>query len=129
MIEHVSLGTHDYGNAVEFYRRVLAPLGLRLMRDTGTEAAFGTSSHWSLFLYPVAADETVAAKGMHVALAAPSRERVQAVHDAAVAARGVDVFTPRERPDISPTYFGAMFKDIDGHAIEVLTNATSSGTG
>ena len=36
---------------------------------------------------------------------------------------GRDLFSPRERPDISPTYFGAMFSDLDGHRIEVLTNA------
>ena len=33
-----------------------------------------------------------------------------------------DIFTPRERPDISNTYFGAMFHDLDGHRIEVLTH-------
>jgi hypothetical protein len=48
---------------------------------------------------------------------------VSAVHEAAMAASATDVFTPRERPDISPTYFGAIFLDLDGHRIEVLTNA------
>ena len=124
MIEHVSLGTHRYGEAVKFYRKALAPLGLELMRDTGKEAAFGTPSHWCFFLYPVPAEEAVAGKGMHVALGAASREQVHAVHAAALTASAQDLFTPRERPDISPTYFGAMFKDLDGHGIEVFTNAS-----
>jgi len=26
------------------------------------------------------------------------------------------------RPDINDTYFGAMYRDLDGHRIEVLTH-------
>jgi predicted lactoylglutathione lyase len=40
-----------------------------------------------------------------------------------MAARGADIFTPRMRPDINDTYFGAMFTDLDGHRIEVVTHA------
>lgn len=123
MIEHVSLGTHRYAESVVFYRKVLEPLGLDLLRDTGAEAAFGTPAHWSFFLYPVSPQESVLAKGTHVALGAQTRALVRAVHEAALAASGTDIFTPRERPDISPSYFGAMFKDLDGHGIEVLTNS------
>jgi predicted lactoylglutathione lyase len=60
---------------------------------------------------------------MHLALAAPSRAVVEAVHAAAMANGASDSFTPRERPDISATYYGAMFRDLDGHGIEVLTNS------
>jgi catechol 2,3-dioxygenase-like lactoylglutathione lyase family enzyme len=124
MIDHVSLGTRRYADAVAFYSRVLAPLGLQLLRDTGGEAAFGTEQQWSFFLYPVPADEAVVARGTHVALGAPGRTAVAAAHEAALAAAAEDIFTPRSRPDISETYFGAMFRDLDGHRIEVLTNAT-----
>lgn len=121
MIDHVSLGTHRYADAVAFYRQVLAPLGLELLRDTGAEAAFGTPSRWCFFLYPVQA-EAVTAQGMHLALQAPSRQAVREVHAQALAATAQDIFTPRERPDVSPTYYGAMFHDLDGHRFEVLTN-------
>jgi len=124
LIDHVSLGTVRYADAVDFYRRALAPLGWALLRDTGSEAAFGTDSAWSFFLYPAPADEKVTARGMHLAFGAPSRAAVAAVHAAALAASASDLSTPRERPDISPTYFGAMFLDLDGHRIEVLTNAS-----
>lgn len=124
MIDHVSLGTTRYAQAVDFYRRALAPLDLELVRDTGQEAGFGAGDRWCFFLYPVDDGSPVTARGMHVALAAPSRAQVEAVHAAALAAAGTDLFTPRERPDISDTYFGAMFLDLDGHRIEVATNAT-----
>lgn len=123
MIDHVSLGTTRYADAVAFYRRVLAPLGMDLQRDTGAEAAFGTAAQWSFFLYPVPEGESVTARGTHVALGAPSRLAVSATHAAAIAASATNLFTPRTRPDISETYFGAMFHDLDGHRIEVTTNA------
>jgi len=123
LIDHLSLGSTRYADAVAFYERVFAPLQSKLLRDTGREAAFGTPERWFFFLYPQAGDERVTAPGTHVALAATSRAQVQAAHAAALAAGGSDLFTPRERPDISPSYFGAMFNDLDGHRIEVLTNA------
>ncbi|NRF70289.1 VOC family protein [Aquincola sp. S2] len=123
MIDHLSIGTHRYAEAVAFYQRVLAPLGRELLRDTGAEAAFGTAAQWSFFLYPVPEGEPVTARGTHIAFAAPSRAAVRAVHAAALEAAGQDLFTPRERPDVSPTYYGAMFSDPDGHRIEVVTNA------
>lgn len=123
MIDHVSLGSHRYAESVVFYRRVLAPLGLQLQRDTGSEAAFGTPERWCFFLYPVPEGEAVTARGAHVALAAPDRLVVAAIHEVALASAARDIFTPRTRPDISETYFGAMFHDLDGHRIEILTNA------
>lgn len=123
MIDHVSLGTTRYAQAVDFYRRVLAPLGLTLQRDTGAEAAFGTGGHWGFFLYPAATDARVTAPGTHLAFGAASRAQVAAVHEAALSAFAADLFSPRERPDISTTYFGAMFADLDGHRIEVKTDA------
>jgi catechol 2,3-dioxygenase-like lactoylglutathione lyase family enzyme len=123
MVEHVSLGTHRYAEAVAFYQRVLALLGMVLLRDTGAEAAFGTPTHWAFFLYPVTGEESVVARGTHVAFGALSRAQVAQVHEAAIGAGGQEIFAPRERPDISPTYYGAMFKDLDGHSLEVLTNA------
>lgn len=123
MIDHLSLGTRFYPQAVDFYRQVLAPLQVELLRDTGAEAAFGTPQQWSLFLSPAAGDAKVTAPGTHVAFSAPTRAAVQAVHAAALAQAAQDIFTPRERPDVSPTYYGAMFHDLDGHRIEVMTNA------
>lgn len=124
MIDHVSLGTRRYAESVAFYSRVLAPLGFELLRDTGSEAAFGTAERWCFFLYPVPDDEPVTARGAHIALGAPGRIAVAATHEAALAASARDIFSPRTRPDVSETYFGAMFHDLDGHRIEVLTNAS-----
>jgi catechol 2,3-dioxygenase-like lactoylglutathione lyase family enzyme len=59
VIDHVSLGTHHYTEAVAFYQQVLKPLGVELVRDTGAEAAFGTAAQWSFFLYPISSVPTL----------------------------------------------------------------------
>ena len=122
LIDHISLGTCRYSEAVAFYRQALAPIDAQLMRDSGNEAAFGTGSRWFFFLYPQDAAQRVTAPGTHLAFSAATRAQVIAVYEAALAASGTNLFSPRERPDISPTYFGAMFTDLDGHRVEVLTN-------
>src|SRR6187402_1077515 len=98
MIDHLSLGSHRYTEAVAFYRRILAPLGVALQRDTGAEAAYGTEQQWCFFLYPAEAGAGVVGKGTHVAWGAPSRAAVEAVHAAAIEAGAADLFTPRLRP-------------------------------
>ena len=122
LINHVSLGSNQYAESVAFYQGTLAPLGIQLLQDKGTEAAFGVPSHWSFFLYPVASAERVTAQGTHLAFQAASRAEVIATYEQAITAAATSLFTPRERPDISATYFGAMFTDLDGHRIEVLTD-------
>jgi catechol 2,3-dioxygenase-like lactoylglutathione lyase family enzyme len=123
MIDHLSVGSHRYTESAAFYRRVLAPLGIALQRDTGAEAAFGTEAWWSFFVYPAAAGESVRAERMHIAWRAASRAAVDAVYRTALASGASDIFSPRPRPDISPSYYGAMFADLDGHRIEVKTDA------
>ena len=123
MIDHLSLGTNRYAQAVTFYQQVLAPLGIKLLRDTGSEAAFGTGAQWSFFLYPIEIGRDVVASGTHVALSIPNRELVKTTHDCALELKAKNIFSPRLRPDISTTYFGAMFHDLDGHRIELVTNS------
>lgn len=120
MIDHVSLGSLNYTAAVDFYMQALTPLGIELARDTGKEAAFARGAHWGFFVYPVEVRPT--APGLHLAFVATSRNAVHEAYRAALAAGGSDIFSPRMRPDISPSYFGAMFSDLDGHRIELLTN-------
>lgn len=123
MIDHVSIGSRNYPGSVAFYCAMLAPLGISLQRDTGAEASFGTTEHWSFFVYPLGASEEPVAPKMHIAFAAPSRAVVERSHAVALAVGARAVREPGPRPDISATYYGAIFTDLDGHKIEILTNA------
>lgn len=101
--------------------RTFVSCSRQALQNASYATRFSTTT-WSFFLYPVAANEGVTAPGTHLAFQAASRAEVVAVYEQAMLASATSLFTPRERPDISATYFGAMFTDLDGHRIEVLTD-------
>lgn len=58
-------------------------------------------------------------------ITAASREEVDAVHDAAVAA-GVEVLhAPRVFPEYHPGYYAVFLRDPDGHNVEAVTHTAS----
>jgi catechol 2,3-dioxygenase-like lactoylglutathione lyase family enzyme len=121
VIDHVSLGAHDLNRATEFYASVLDLLGYQIHRRTEQEVALGPPNAWMFFLYPAAAEQAVVGARMHIALYARDRSTVLAVHAAALA-RGAEVAREvAQWPQFGPDYFGGMFRDLEGHSIEVLT--------
>lgn len=125
MLDHVSLGVHDLDRSTDFYTRVLGAIGYRLHRKEAAEVAFGPEDVWSFFLYPTERNDSVVGARTHVAFRAADRDSVRAFYRAALAAGGSGVpdREPAERPQFGADYFGAVLKDPDGHAIEVLTRA------
>jgi len=123
MLDHVSLGVHHLDRSTAFYERILSTLGYRLQRREGAEVAFGPDQEWIFFLYPVDPDRPITGQGTHIAFRAPDRDAVRRFHAAALEAGGSAVpdRDPDERPQFGADYFGAVLKDPDGHAIEVLT--------
>ena len=121
MLDHVSLGTHDFARAIAFYGAVLQPLGLALQRRQDDEAAFGTAADWMFFVYPLAAGDHAPGARMHLAFRAPGRHAVRAATQAALARGAEPVREPDARPQFGDDYFGAVFRDPDGHVIEVMT--------
>ena len=128
MLDHVSLGVRALPPATAFYREVLGTLGYRVHRETPDEVAFGPGEDWSFFLYAAAPDDAIVGARMHVAFLATTRERVRAFYDAAIAAGGRAVAdrAPAHRPQFGEHYYGAVLKDPDGHAIEVLSRSTAA---
>jgi catechol 2,3-dioxygenase-like lactoylglutathione lyase family enzyme len=125
MLDHVSLGVHDLDRSTAFYTRVLSVIGYRLHRSEPAEVAFGPGEAWTFFLYPIDADRRVAGPGMHVAFRAEDRSAVRLFYATALdaGASAVPDRLPDERPQFGADYFGAVLKDPDGHAIEVLTRS------
>jgi predicted lactoylglutathione lyase len=58
-----------------------------------------------------------------VALAAASRDLVDAFHAAALEAGGRDNGAPGPRPHYGPDYYGAFVLDPDGHNVEAVCHA------
>jgi catechol 2,3-dioxygenase-like lactoylglutathione lyase family enzyme len=123
MLDHVSIGTPDLPRATTFYRTLLDVLGYRLHRDDGAETVFGPPDVWAFFLYPVDAGTQIVGARMHIALRAEDRATALAFERTALALGARQLREVAERPQFGADYFGGVFIDLDGHAIEVLTRA------
>lgn len=121
MLDHVSLGTHDLARATAFYARVLAALGYRMQQQSAQGSVFGPGQDWSFILYPAESGQPTVGARMHIALRAGDRDAARAFEREALACGAECVREVAERPQFGADYFGGVFKDLDGHAIEVLT--------
>jgi catechol 2,3-dioxygenase-like lactoylglutathione lyase family enzyme len=122
MLDHVSITVSDIGRSIRFYTQALAPLGItRLKSYGGTEDApdyVGFGSGYKPFLW-FGRGELLTGH-VHVALAAPDRETVDAFYCAALAAGGQDNGEPGPRPQYHPGYYGAFVLDPDGCNLEAV---------
>ena len=121
MLDHVSLGTHDFPRAIAFYDAVLHALGRALQRSGDDEAEFGTATDWMFFVYPLTPGDNAAGARMHVAFRARDRDAVRSAHAEALAHGAQEVRPADARPQFGEDYFGSVFRDADGHVIEVMT--------
>ena len=122
MIDHLGIQVADVEASLAFYLRTFAPLGLReLMRfPVGSSFAVGLAGPEGFpdfWLSPAAGPET---RELHLALRAPDRAAVNAVHQAAVAAGTEVLHAPREWPEYHPGYYGVFLRDLDGHNVEAV---------
>jgi catechol 2,3-dioxygenase-like lactoylglutathione lyase family enzyme len=120
MIDHVSIGTRDTTRSIPFYKRCLGALGYDVQHEDATQTIWGKDGAWRFALYPADEGGQVVGNRAHVAFSAPSAAALQAFHEEAVALGAQSLRAPGPRPDINPQYFGAMFKDLDGHVIEAV---------
>jgi catechol 2,3-dioxygenase-like lactoylglutathione lyase family enzyme len=120
MIDHISLGSHQYAKSMAFYSRCFDTLGYSVVHEDGKQAIFGANGHWSFCIYPADAGTSLLGHRSHVAVSAPSKEAANAFHDTAVALGAESLRPPGPREDINPEYYGTMVKDLDGHTIEVV---------
>lgn len=120
MIGYVTLGTNDLRRAVAFYDAVLAELGATQLYATPRMAAWGTSKDGPMLMVTLPFDQnpaTVGNGGM-VALAAKSREIVDAVHNKALALGATDEGPPGPRG--TSGFYAGYFRDRDGNKLNVF---------
>lgn len=120
MINHLSLGSRKFEEAIQFYSDCFRPLGYRLEHHTTEEAAFGPQGQRIFFLYPVVSTDPLVGARCHIAVSADTRDQIVKFHELALLRGGTTVRSPGERPDIGPDYFGTIIRDLDGHMIEVV---------
>ena len=121
LMSHVSVGTNNYQEAVEFYDQVLAPLGaMRIIDVPDTAMAYGKAFPEFWVQRPYNREKAETANGVHFAFLADSPEMVRAFYDAAIAAGGTNEGAPGPRPAYSDAYYGCFVRDLDGHKIEAM---------
>ena len=127
MIDHLGLQSADPAAAAAFFARVFAPCGVReAMRiDTPHGPVVGMAGEAGQPQLWVSPMEDTGSRPVHLALAAPSRDAVDAVFAAARDAGAEILHEPRERPEYHPGYYGVFLRDPDGNNVEAVHHGTS----
>jgi catechol 2,3-dioxygenase-like lactoylglutathione lyase family enzyme len=108
MFDHFEVPVSDREASAEFYRRVLAPLGLE-QTASGEYVEFGALS--------LVAREP--RQRLHFAFIAESRDQVDAFHRAGIEADYRDNGAPGLR-GYAEDYYAAYLLDPDGHNVEAV---------
>ncbi|WP_295521376.1 VOC family protein [uncultured Stenotrophomonas sp.] len=121
LLDHIEFAVRDAAVSRAFYACALAPLGivhvLQVRTATGgARHGFGAEGYPCLWFH----DKDVPGEGTHIAFAAATRAQVDAFHQAALAAGGVDNGAPGIRERYHPGYYAAYVLDPDGVNVEVV---------
>jgi catechol 2,3-dioxygenase-like lactoylglutathione lyase family enzyme len=122
MIDHVSIAVRDLRKAEPFYTAVLAPLGMRKLREW-PDAAIGFGKTYPEFWINrrQGMDRVGEDSGMHICLRATDIRAVEDFHAAAVRAGGTSDGAPGVRAQYHSGYYAAFICDPDGNRIEAVT--------
>jgi catechol 2,3-dioxygenase-like lactoylglutathione lyase family enzyme len=117
MIGYVTLGTNDLPRAVAFYDRLLGLLGAKRTMEFDRGIAWGIDmkSPGVCVMKPFDGKPATVGNGVMVALAADSRDKVDAVYKLALEMGGTDEGKPGLRGD---TFYAAYFRDLDGNKLD-----------
>ncbi|MBN8472426.1 VOC family protein [Corallococcus exiguus] len=127
ILSHVSIGTNDFARAVAFYDAVLTPLGCRRVLDFPNAVAYGRQFPEFWVQTPIDGKPATVGNGTHFCFLAPSKQAVDAFHQAALKAGATDDGAPGPRPLYGPPYYGCFVRDPDGHKVEANFWDTSLG--
>jgi catechol 2,3-dioxygenase-like lactoylglutathione lyase family enzyme len=124
MIDHLNFAVRDVDRSVQFYARVLAPLGYELLIHLPPHIATDGRTHYGFGrdhkpMFWIGSGEPVSGR-LHFAFAAATRSAVDAFHAAALQAGAADNGAPGLRPHYHPHYYAAFAIDLDGHNIEAV---------
>ena len=119
MLGYVTIGTNDLDKAKAFYEAALAALTVRKTFANERMQGYGVKGQpGSLALCkPYDGGKATHGNGETIALSAPSREAVDAVHKEALALGGADEGAPGDR---GGGFYAAYFRDLDGNKIAVF---------
>ena len=115
MFDHVGIRVVDLAASERFYRTVLAALGIEPTHVAGDERI-----EWDDFHVAAASSTNLSTRHLHVGFVAPSRQQVDEFWRAGIDAGYEDDGAPGERPQYTPSYYGAFLRDPDGNSAEAV---------
>ncbi len=121
MIDHISIPVRELKASARFYDALLAPLGMKRVRDQPKTVGYGKS--YPEFWLNERSNLKAAPEdsGMHICLRAPDAKAVDAFYAAALAAGAKSDGAPGTRPEYTSHYYAAFIRDWDGNRIEAVT--------
>lgn len=119
MIHYALAGTNDLERARAFYDRLFEILEARRLVDLPHETIWGREGEFPTFgvIRPFDGRPATVGNGTMIALGAPSRALVDAVHARALQLGAEDEGPPGVRGDDPDFFYGAYFRDVDGNKL------------
>lgn len=120
MLDHIKIRVANLSKSKLFYKKALAPLGLKIVLGSAKEQYFGFGLNKDPFFEIQQADKKHPAHtNVHIAFKAKDQKTVKAFYSAARAAGGKDNGAPGRCPEYTEKYYAAFVFDMDGNNIEV----------
>jgi catechol 2,3-dioxygenase-like lactoylglutathione lyase family enzyme len=114
---HVTVGTNNLEKARQFYDAVLAPLGVKRLKDFGDRGScWGATSEEFMVLTPADGKPASAANGGTISFEAPSRAAVAEFHKKALELGGTDEGEVGPR-SFWPNAYAGYVRDLDGNKL------------
>ncbi|KXS19072.1 glyoxalase/bleomycin resistance protein/dioxygenase [Gonapodya prolifera JEL478] len=121
VVGYVCLGTNDLEKAKAFYDELLAPLGGKVVLNTGRGLMYSNGTAEAGFLITTPFDKTLPASpgnGPMVAFKASTRKEAKEIYDKAIALGCKDEGAPGLRgPEGPHAFYGAYFRDLEGNKL------------
>ena len=116
MIGYVTLGTNDLAKGAEFFDALLAELGAGRFMADDTFIAWATSPDQPAISItkPFDGNAATIGNGVMVAMQVDSAEKVDALHEKAMALGATDEGKPGFRSD---NFYAGYFRDLDGNKL------------
>ena len=118
MFDHVTIRVSRRAESEAFYDALLSRIGIEKSHSSEDFA------EWGVFSLAEQSQEKPATRRLHIGFAAASREDVDAFWRAGIEAGYRDDGAPGDRPQYSPTYYGAFLLDPDGNSAEAVHHAS-----
>ena len=128
MFSHIFLGVSDFDRSLEFYRHVMAALGVpeRFCEHGRPWAGWqtpGTVRPLFLIGTPYDGHAHHPGNGQMIAFSAADRATVERVYHVALSNGGTSEGAPGLRPEYHANYYGAYFRDPDGNKLCVVCHS------